>query len=116
PRPPDGGIAAAAILDSGGWGAYVEDESAWRAQEELAQAEGVFVEPATAVALAAVRADAAAGRIGPADCVSVILTGSGLKDLTRFSARQAPLDLVEPTEVADIVRSAFSRNQHRGPQ
>ncbi|MEE6287872.1 pyridoxal-phosphate dependent enzyme [Georgenia sp. MJ173] len=85
PLPPDGDLAVRAVTDSGGWGCAVPDDDAWRAQDELARAEGIFVEPASAVALAAVRADATAGRLGAADEPCVVLTGHGLKDLGRFT-------------------------------
>jgi threonine synthase len=85
PEPPDGEIAAAAVRASGGWGCLVDDEATWRIQDELAAAEGIFVEPASALAVAAVAADAAAGRLGRKDQPVVILTGSGMKDLRRFA-------------------------------
>ncbi|HZX07820.1 pyridoxal-phosphate dependent enzyme [Kribbella sp.] len=88
--PPDGEAAVAAVRESGGWGAVVSDEETWAAQDLLAREEGLFVEPAAAVPLAAVAADAACGRIGAADRVSVVLTGHGLKDLARYTSIGAP--------------------------
>lgn len=85
PVPPDGYMALDAITSSGGWGAPVEDHDAWAAQDLLARAEGVFVEPASALALAAVRKDAEEGRLGADDEPCVVLTGHGLKDLGRFT-------------------------------
>lgn len=89
PAPPDGMAAAAMVTASGGWGADVPDEDTWQAQDELARAEGIFVEPASALALAAVRRDVMAGRVGSADQPCVVLTGAGLKDLRRFTAAAA---------------------------
>lgn len=89
PAPPDGEAAAAMVSASGGWGADVPDEDAWRAQDELARAEGIFVEPASALALAAIRRDVLAGRVGRSDQPCVVLTGTGLKDLRRYAATDA---------------------------
>ncbi|WP_434081588.1 pyridoxal-phosphate dependent enzyme [Sanguibacter sp. Z1732] len=86
PRPPDGEAAVAAVRSSGGWGVPVADEDAWAAQDLLARTEGIFVEPAAALALAAVRQDVEQGRLGAADQPCVVLTGHGLKDLGRFTA------------------------------
>lgn len=84
--PPDGALAVDAVTSSGGWGVPVRDEDAWTAQDLLARTEGIFVEPASALALAAVRQDAEAGRLGGQDEPCVVLTGHGLKDLERFTA------------------------------
>lgn len=101
PEPPDGDQAVAAVRRSGGWGTPVRDEDAWAAQDLLARTEGIFVEPASAVALAAVRQDVEAGRLGPDDAPCVVLTGHGLKDLARFTApdrRPTPTTLEEVPE------------------
>jgi threonine synthase len=113
PEPPDGVDAVAAVERSGGWGATVPDEDAWAAQDLLARAEGVFVEPASAVALAAVRSDAEAGRLGRDDEPCVLLTGSGLKDLGRYSA---PAHRPIPATPDDVARrvSSWLRDQPAG--
>jgi len=94
-----------AVTSSGGWGAPIPDEDAWAAQDLLATTEGIFVEPASALALAAVARDAAAGRLGDRDEPCVVLSGHGLKDLGRFSAphrRPAPTTIDEvPGRVRD---------------
>lgn len=101
PDPPDGAVAATIARDSGGWGVAVSDEETWQAQHLLANLEGVFVEPASAVALAAIKADAAAGRIGGSDKPCVVLTGSGLKDLRRFTGPVSPRDVQESGPIVD---------------
>ena len=83
--PPDGALAVAATRESGGWGCYVSDEEAWDAQALLARHEGIFVEPASALAVAAIMHDVRAGRLTEADRPIAVLTGTGLKDLRRFS-------------------------------
>lgn len=101
PAPPDGEAAAAAVAASGGWGVGVPDTEAWRAQDDLARTEGIFVEPASALALAALRSDLETGRIGADDQPCVVLTGSGLKDLRRFTTPAAAEGAVA---VADLHR------------
>jgi threonine synthase len=78
--PPDGDLALRALRESGGWAASVPDEATYRAQAELAATEGIFVEPAAATTLAAVRADLASGRLRGDETVACWLTGVGFKD------------------------------------
>lgn len=104
PAPPDGQLAANAVRASGGWGCAVTDQAAWDAQDLLAVGEGVFVEPAAATAAAAIIDDIAAGRLTASDRPLCILTGTGLKDLRRFTpARPQP-----PMQLADL-RAVLSR-------
>jgi threonine synthase len=90
--PPDGLLAAAAVEDTGGWGCVVPDEAAWDAQVLLARREGIFVEPASALAVAAIMHDVRAGRLTTADRPLAVLTGTGLKDLRRFAPWAGRLD------------------------
>jgi threonine synthase len=74
--------ALLACRASGGTGHLVSDEAVYEAQRRLAREEGVFCEPAGAVALAGLLAAREAGEISPgARCVCVV-TGSGFKDET----------------------------------
>ena len=86
PTPPDGELAASAVVESNGWGCSVSDEDAWSMQDFLATKEGIFVEPASALAVAALANDVRSGRLPVTARPVVILTGSGLKDLSRFAA------------------------------
>ncbi len=79
--PPDGDLVLKAIAASGGWSVTVEDEATYAAQAQLARAEGVFVEPASAITVAGVAADRAAGRLQGDERVACILTGIGFKDV-----------------------------------
>jgi threonine synthase len=97
-NPPDGLLAAEAVRSSGGWGCIVTDRATWDAQLLLAQREGIFVEPASALAVAAIMNDVAAGRLTAEDRPLAILTGTGLKDLRRF----APTHLDPPRRVEDL--------------
>jgi threonine synthase len=84
PDPPDGKLATEEVHRTGGWGCLVDDKDAYAMQDLLAQMEGIFVEPASALALAALIQDFHEGLISKSDDPLVILTGSGLKDLRRF--------------------------------
>ena len=77
--------APTAITDSGGHVVEVTDRQAWDAQRILARHEGLFVEPAGAVALAGVLADLEHGKISADDEVVVILSGAGHKDAVSAS-------------------------------
>lgn len=105
PEPPDGMAAADAVRASGGWGAPVEDERAWWAQDLLASDEGVFVEPASALTLAAVADDVRTGRLGPRDRPCLVLSGHGLKDLRRFSRPLPATDIVTVEDIPRLVRT-----------
>lgn len=94
PNPPDGVTAADAVAASAGWGCAVGDTDILAAQRLLARVEGVFVEPASATALAALIADVERGRVGPDDHPVLILTGAGWKDLGRFAADAGRLPTV----------------------
>jgi len=80
--PPDGDLALQALHASDGWAISVPDEATYAAQTALASREGLFVEPAAAITLAAMRADRTAGRLHGTERVAAWLTGSGFKDAT----------------------------------
>jgi threonine synthase len=92
PTPPDGELAAAAVVQSHGWGSAVRDEDAWSMQDFLATREGIFVEPASALAVAAMANDVRSGRLPTSAHPVAILTGSGLKDLRRFASSSSIMD------------------------
>ena len=72
--------AVAASHESGGWFAECTDEEILRVQKLLAQTEGIFCEPASAIALAGVLKDLELGKIGEGSTIVCTLTGHGLKD------------------------------------
>jgi len=84
------GLQAGAVFDgdgvieacrrSGGQGHVVTDEQAWEWQARLARDEGIFAEPAGAIALAGVAGAVARGELSPDDPVVCLVTGSGFKD------------------------------------
>lgn len=102
--PPDGDLALQAIHESAGWAVSVPDEATYAAQAELASREGVFVEPAAATTLAAIRADHAAGRLRGGERVACWLTGSGFKDATAVERMVAgrPVHTLTAAEIVGI--------------
>jgi threonine synthase len=115
PSPPDGALAVEAVTRSGGWGTAVSDAAIFAAQQALAEAEGVFVEPAAATGLAALTADVAAGRVGPADHPVLVLTGAGWKDLGRFAGPASSIPVVTVGQIGTRVDQWMaSLNQNGG--
>jgi threonine synthase len=69
-----------AIRDSKGVAVSVDDEEILLAEKEIARSEGIWVEPSSAAAVAAVPKLVNSGILTRDDTVVCILTGSGLKD------------------------------------
>jgi len=72
--------ALAASRESGGWFAECSDEEILHVQKLLAQTEGIFCEPASAIALAGLLKDLELGKVGEGSTIVCTLTGHGLKD------------------------------------
>lgn len=72
--------ALAALYESNGCGVAVPENDIIPTQYELSHTEGYFVEPSSALGVAALSQLVAAGMVAPNDTVVVVLTGSGLKD------------------------------------
>ena len=104
----DGDDVIAACRGLGGTGYVVADEAAWTWQARLAREEGIFSEPAGAVALAGVEQAVARGEIAPDEHAVCLVTGSGFKDersLLRITG-EAPTPLVGSfDEFANAVRA-----------
>ncbi len=66
--------------DSNGWFDCFEDKAILSAQKLLAEQEGVFCEPASAVSLAGALHDLKSGKIPEGSKIVCTLTGNGLKD------------------------------------
>ena len=81
--------ALAASHESGGWFAECTDEEILHVQKLLARTEGIFCEPASAIAVAGVLKDLELGRIGEGSSVVCTLTGHGLKDPDTAIAQSA---------------------------
>ena len=76
----DGHWAITECRASGGSGHVVTDEEIWKVQRRLAHEEGLFTEPAGAVALAGALRAARERRIAPDANITCMITGSGFKD------------------------------------
>ncbi|MCA9972442.1 MAG: threonine synthase [Anaerolineales bacterium] len=87
--------ALAALDESDGLITAVSDADILASWRDLARLEGVFVEPASATGVAALRQQIAAGAVDPADKTAVcVLTGHGLKDPgTAVDQAQPPITL-----------------------
>lgn len=79
-RPASWETALAAVKESGGEFRAVTDDAILEAYREVAHREGIFVEPASAAGIAALRASVAAGRTAASNCCVCVCTGHGLKD------------------------------------
>jgi threonine synthase len=86
--------ALAAIRRSGGTAAVVGNAEIMRWQQRLAREEGLYVEPASAGALAAIEQLRATGAVAPGDTVVALLTASGLKDPETTARDQSDAPLV----------------------
>lgn len=74
--------ASRAILETGGAWIRVSDAQILAAIPQLAANSGIFPEPAAAASLAGLLAARDLGLVAPADKVVLLVTGSGLKDVT----------------------------------
>nr|VFK22879.1 MAG: threonine synthase [Candidatus Kentron sp. LPFa]VFK35668.1 MAG: threonine synthase [Candidatus Kentron sp. LPFa] len=81
--------AANAQRESGGWFDEFSDEEILAAQRLLAEKEGIFCEPASAISLAGALRDIGNRKIPGGSCVVCTLTGHGLKDPDTAIAQSA---------------------------
>ena len=96
-------LALNAQRESGGWFAERTDEEILHAQKLLAQSEGVFCEPASAISIAGVMKDLEEGRIREGTTIVCTLTGHGLKDPDTAIA-QCDKPLTVDAELGEIER------------
>ncbi len=104
--------AVAASRESGGWFAECTDEEILHVQKLLAQTEGIFCEPASAIALAGVLKDLELGKIGAGSTIVCTLTGHGLKDPDAAIAQSAkPLTVdAELKAVERVIREYLPKS------
>jgi threonine synthase len=94
--------ALQALDESGGIITAVTDEEILESWRLLATQEGIFVEPASAAGVAALRQQIAQGEIDPAGKTAVcVLTGHGLKDPDTAVEQAAPV-LTLPAHLEDL--------------
>lgn len=86
--------------ESGGWFDELSDGEILHVQKLLAQSEGIFCEPASAVSLAGVLKNLEQGRIGEGVSIVCTLTGHGLKDPDIAIAQSDKPILVDATKTA----------------
>lgn len=97
----------AAADHSGGKFRSVSDEQILSAQRQLANTEGVFVEPASAAGVAGLLLEAAEGARYDGEKIVVTVTGHGLKDIdTALSTFTEVVDTVVNTDVDEAARAA----------
>lgn len=85
------------LRDSNGNAIIVKDPAMMQMQQRLASMEGIFVEPASAISVAAIEILALKGEIKPNEKVVAILTSSGLKESESAQKYLPELPSVEPT-------------------
>ncbi len=98
--------ALAALKTAGGAAEAVgEDREILEAQRRLAEAEGVYAEPSSAVAVAAAARLRARGIIRPRERVVCVLTATGLKQPEALSGTLEPVPVIGPNpgELAKIL-------------
>jgi threonine synthase len=101
-NPASWGLAVEAMKDSGGWIEVVTDEEILHAYRLLAQAEGIFMEPASAASVAGLIKTVKAGRFERGSLLALTLTGHGLKDPdTALESSSRPLTV--PPRVDAVV-------------
>jgi threonine synthase len=99
-------LALAASRESGGWFDEFSDDAILATQKLLAQREGIFCEPASAVAVSGALQDLNSGKIPAGSTVVCTLTGHGLKDTDIAMAHSdAPMLTVKAHK--DAVRNAI---------
>lgn len=95
--------------ESGGWFDEFSDEEILAAQKLLAEKEGIFCEPASAISVAGVMRDINNGKIPEQSCVVCTLTGHGLKD-PDTAIKQSTSPVIEIEAVLDEVKKAILDN------
>lgn len=103
--------ALLAVRESGGTALAVrEEEEILAAQRGLGATNGLFVEAASATAIAAVRQLSSSGWLNQGDRVVCVLTSSGLKDPATPSARYGAIPVIEsadPQHVRAVMKQHY---------
>ncbi|NLO80388.1 MAG: threonine synthase [Xanthomonadaceae bacterium] len=101
--------AWAANKESGGWFDEFDDAEILAAQRLLAEKEGIFCEPASAVSVAGAMRDIRAGKIPEGSTVVCTLTGHGLKDPDIAIQQASGAVNTIPAELDAVKRAILSR-------
>jgi threonine synthase len=108
----DGNEVIATCRSLGGQGYTVDDETVWSWQGRMAREEGIFSEPAGAVAIAGVAQAVTRGEVRRDENIVCLVTGTGFKDersLLRLTGEEATPLVGSFTEFCDGVRQAVKR-------
>lgn len=101
--------ALAANKESMGWFDEFSDEDILTTQKLLAEKEGIFCEPASAISVAGAMRDLKNGKISEGTCVVCTLTGHGLKD-PDTAIKQSTAPMIEIDADLDQVKKAILDN------
>lgn len=99
-------LAWAASRESKGWFDEFSDEEILATQRLLAELEGIFCEPASAVSVAGALRDIGAGKIPPGSTVVCTLTGHGLKD-PDLAIRQSAAPVIQVAAELEEVKKVI---------
>jgi threonine synthase len=110
----DAHVALPAVRESGGTAVAVPDEATLAMEAALAADEGIFVEPAAATTLAAVKTLVGEGRIRREDRVVCLLTGTGLKDLGAARGLVGRVDSIPLDRAAIAARAKAGLSSSQG--
>ena len=108
-RPQSWDLAWAAVNESGGAFASLSDEEILKTQRMLAEKEGIFCEPASAISVGGVLRDVKNGTIAPGSLITCTLTGHGLKD-PDTAIKQSEGPVIEIPAELDAVKRAILEN------
>jgi threonine synthase len=101
----DGTYTLDVIRRSGGYCDAATDAEIREAQTWLAQDEGLFVEPSSAVCVAELKKSVESGRVNRDASVVIVLTGHGLKDMRQVQiAYEAPVVSKDARALIDALR------------
>lgn len=106
----DAHVALPAVRESGGMAVAVPDSETLAMEAAVASTEGLFVEPAAATTLAALKRLVRDGVVRRADRVLCLMTGTGLKDPAVASR------LVLPVTTIPLARGAVAARVHAQTQ
>lgn len=99
-------LAWAASRESKGWFDEFSDEEILATQKLLADREGIFCEPASAVSVAGALRDIGSGKIPPGSVVVCTLTGHGLKD-PDLAIRQSAAPVIQVAASLEEVKKVI---------
>jgi threonine synthase len=100
-----GDHALRAVYESGGAAISVEDSNILKYQALLAQQEGIWVEPSSAITLAALPLLLESRTVKPEESIVCILTGAGYKDMEMMLGydKEVPTAILEPKDIMEKI-------------